>query len=352
MSVSTSHQLSRYYDFYRDKEVVFTKANLKFLRMDPRQIYLKCNGGQWPCIINSSSLQQAKVIIGTSSGVYSEIMKKQNMNMSIRYCFFSPENEPIQFFVNCVVFEVKQYNASPDLAIVTLNFTQRPPDDLISRIGEFVEINENFRTRREERIALNKNSMRELGLLKEESFVFISNVPRRCILKDLSFGGAKVMMVGIPKFLIEKAVDLRFYFFDSQEKLGINGKIVNAEFLPGRKDIVIAHIEYNENEVPMSYKYHINSYITSYQKQMIENQIINREAEEKAAAEAAAKTAALQAKIEAGNAAAAEAEKKEEEKKAAAKAMVDGSAIVNDSESENKVQDEKKSEPAVETPKA
>lgn len=313
MSLSTSHQLSRYYDFFRDKEVVFTKANLKFLRMDPRQIYLKCNGGQWPCIINSSSLQQVKVIVGTSSGIYAEIQKKQNINMSIRYCFFDQENMPVQFFVNCTVMEVKQYNASPELAIVTLNFTQRPPDDLISRIGEFIEINENFRTRKEERIALNKDSMRELGLLKEESFIFISNVPRRCILKDLSFGGAKVMMVGIPKFLINKQIDLRFYFFDTNEKIAILGTIVNAEFLPGRKDIVIAHINFNDNDVPMPYKYHINSYITSYQKQMIENQIINREAEQKAAEEAAAKTAALQAKIEAGTAAAAEAEKKAEE---------------------------------------
>ena len=185
MGVSTSHQISKYYDFFRDKEIVFTKANLRSLKMDPRQIYLKCNGGQWPCIINSSSLQVAKVIVGTSSGVYQEISKKQNVPISLRYCFFDQNNEPIQFFVNCTVIEKKSYQGSNDLAMVTLEFTSRPPDDLILKIGEFLEVNDNFNTRKEERIGINKNSLRLLSIPKEETYIFITGVPRRCILKDL-----------------------------------------------------------------------------------------------------------------------------------------------------------------------
>ena len=75
MGISTSLQISRYYDFFRDKEIVFTKANLQLLKIDPRQIYLKCGGGQWPCIINSSSLQSAKIIVGKGSGVYTLLQK-------------------------------------------------------------------------------------------------------------------------------------------------------------------------------------------------------------------------------------------------------------------------------------
>ena len=54
MAVSTGVQIARYYDFFRDKEIVFTKANLQSLRIDPKQIYLKYQGAQWPCLINSS----------------------------------------------------------------------------------------------------------------------------------------------------------------------------------------------------------------------------------------------------------------------------------------------------------
>ena len=52
MSVANSHQISKYYDYYRDKEIILTKANLKSLRMDPRQFYIKCNGGQVVRMVN------------------------------------------------------------------------------------------------------------------------------------------------------------------------------------------------------------------------------------------------------------------------------------------------------------
>lgn len=276
MSINTARQTARYYDYYRDKEIVFTKANLKSLRIDPRQIYIKCNGGQWPCIINSSSLMQAKIIIGTSSGAYSSLSKHRDVPLSIRYCFFDQNNEPIQFFVNCTVFEINTYQGSNELSLVTLNFTSRPPDDLILRIGEFIEVNENFTNRKEERIALNENSMRQLGIPKEESYIFIAGVPRKCIMKDISFGGARVMLVGIPKFLQEKTVDLRLFFTDTNEKISLIGVVKAADFLPGRKDISVIHIEFNAEDIPMTYKFHINSYITSYQKQMIESQMINQ----------------------------------------------------------------------------
>ncbi len=272
---NTNHKNSDYYDFFRDKEVVFTKANIKYLRIDPRQIYIKCSNGQWPCILNSSSLMIAKIIVGNSSGIIAEINKNRSGNYSLRYCFFDQNNQPVQFFVNCNVIDVKAYNGMSELSVVTLEFTQRPPDDLISRLGEFLEVNKNFETRKEERIPINENSMRLLGIPKEESYVFISDVPRKCIIKDVSFGGARIMTVGIPKFLIGKPIDLRLIFADSSEKITVPGVIKNAEFLENRKDIAVIHIQFNQNEIPMAYKFHINSYITSYQKQMIEKHVRN-----------------------------------------------------------------------------
>ena len=250
MGIANSHQISRYYDFFRDKEIVFTKANVQILKMDPRQIYVKCAGGQWPCLINSSSLQSAK----------------------ISYCFVDANNAPIRFFVKCAVGDINKYQNTEELAVVTLNFTQRPPDDLIFKIGEFLEANENFYHRKEERIDINKNSIRKLGLEKEESVIFVENVPRRCILKDLSFSGAKVMLVGVPKFLVGKNIALKIDFIDTNESVLVPGIIPRAEFLEGRKDIASVHIAFNGDSVPMVYKIHINSFITTYQKTILNNQ--------------------------------------------------------------------------------
>lgn len=296
MSVATSHQISNYYDYFRDKEIVFTKANIKALKADPRGIYLKCNGGQWPCIINSVSLRETKVFVGTSSGIYQQIQKNKQAPVSIKFAFFDQNNEPVQFFVNSTVIECKPYEGSNDLVIMNLQYTQRPSDDLISRIGEFLQVNENFNTKKDEKIILNKETIRLLSLPKEESYIFIGGVPRKCVLKTLSFGGATIMLVGIPKFLIEKPVDLRMFFADTNDKLSIQGIVKAADFLPGRKDICMIDVEFVVDSVPMAYKFHINNFITSFQKQLIQRQMENKSAVEKAEAEAAAKKAELEAK--------------------------------------------------------
>lgn len=266
MSVNQSLVINRYYDFFRDKEIVFTKTNLQILGIDPRQIYIKCNGGQWPCIINSTSLMMVKVIIGTGSGAYSYLSKNKKALASIRYCFFDKYNEPISFFVNCEVSNISVYQNSQELALITLNFTQRPPDDLILNLGEFIDINENFKNKRFEIIEINKETVHSISLEKEESFSFIAKIPRRCILKELSFCGAKIMLVGIPKFLLNKEIDLRIAFVDSGDNFLIPGVIKEAESLEIKREIAVCQIEFNENAVPMSYKRHINTYLTTRKK--------------------------------------------------------------------------------------
>ena len=82
------------------------------------------------------------ITINYTQSIYTTIQKSRTAPISIRYCFFDQNNEPIQFSVNCNVLDIKPFQGSNELAMLTLNFTQRPPDDLILRIGEFIEVNE------------------------------------------------------------------------------------------------------------------------------------------------------------------------------------------------------------------
>ena len=59
-TISVNQLVKKYYDLYRENEITFSKETIRTLRMNPRQIYVKCDGGQWPCIINSASFQMAK----------------------------------------------------------------------------------------------------------------------------------------------------------------------------------------------------------------------------------------------------------------------------------------------------
>ncbi len=270
MPLPSSQLISRYYDLYRDKEITFTKETLHYLRIDPRQIYIKCAGGQWPCIINSTSFQYSKIILGVGSGAITEIKKKPDMPVQVRYCFIQEDNTPLSFFVTGHVTQIFPFKETNELVIITISFTQQPPDDLILRMGQFIDTNENFTNRRDERIIINKDIVRRLNLEKEETIINVSGVPRRCILRDLSFGGCKVMCMGVPKFLVNKDSDLKLTFIEPQVSFNIPGIIKNAESLEGRKDICLISIAFNPEQVPMQFKVLINQFLTNNKKTLLE----------------------------------------------------------------------------------
>ncbi|MCR5289799.1 MAG: PilZ domain-containing protein [Treponema sp.] len=269
MAVATSQKISDYYDQYRDTEITFTKDILRILGVDPRQIYIKCNGSQWPCIINSTSFQNAKIIVGKQGGAYAQITKDGAPPVQLRFCFVDPENEMLSFFVTAKVSNIAAYMNSPELVIVTLSFTQRPPDDLIEKIGILLEANANSIRRSEERIPITPDTKRKLGITKEETVILIDNVPRRCILRDISFSGAKVLLVGLAPFLLQKPTVLRIIFEETNEVFNLKGSVVNVSAVEGRKDIVYANIKYDTAAVPLPYKIHINGFLTAVRKKQL-----------------------------------------------------------------------------------
>lgn len=270
MSIATNQVINNYYDLYRENEIVFTKDILRSLKIDPRQLYVKCAGSQWPCIINSTSFQMAKIIIGTAGGAFQQITKKDAPPVNLRYCFIEQNGQPMIFFVSCRVTDVTPYMNSKELAIVTLTFTQRPPDDLIYKLGTLIAANEGFVQRKEDRIAINDNTIRKLGIDKKETIIFIQNVPRRCILWNISFSGSKVILMGVPKFLENKACIIRFLFSEPNEVVDIKGMIVKAEAIDNRKDLVSVGIKYDEDQVPLAYKIRINDYLSLNRKSFLE----------------------------------------------------------------------------------
>lgn len=271
MAIVTAQQLQDYYDHYRDSEITLTKDMTRILSLDPRQIYIKCNGNQWPCIINSTSLIACKIIVGVKGGAYAMLSKKEEnpISVSIRFCFINTDRQPVPFFVNGRVQEINSYMNSQELAVITIAFTQRPPDDLIEKLGQLFDANANAIRRKEERIVLNPEVKRKLGLEKEETLIQVQGVPRHCILRDISFSGTKVLMMGIQKFVLNQPAILQMRFEDPQETVQLNGTIVSAEPVEGRKDIIAAAIKFDENTIPFPYKIRINNFLVNAKKYML-----------------------------------------------------------------------------------
>jgi hypothetical protein len=261
MGVLTSQKITAYYERFKGIDVTFTKEIIQVTGLLTQQVHLKCVSDFWPCVIYSSSFQGAKIVANAKSGLVDKLQQANN-SVSLRFCFKNADTaNPVTFFVSARSMGFSAYGGSKDVAMFTLQFTQRPPDDLIEIMGRLLDANVNSSKRREERILITVDSQRKLKILSKESAVFIQGVPRRCILRDISFSGAKLIMMGVAKFLVEKESALRLDFDDPRESFLVKGKFVRAELVEGRKDLVALAMAFDEALVSMGYKMRINDYL-------------------------------------------------------------------------------------------
>jgi hypothetical protein len=263
MGVLTSQKITTYYERYKAIDVTFTKEIIQVTGLITQQVYLKCVGDFWPCVVYSSSFQGAKVVANIKTGLV-EKLQQANNSASLRFCFKNADTgAPVTFFVSTRSVGNAPYGGSKDVAIFTLQFTQRPPDDLIEIMGRLLDANVNSAKRREERILLTTDSLRKLKLLSKDTAAFIQGVPRRCILRDISFSGAKIIMMGVAKFLVDRETSLRIDFDDPRESFLLKGKFIRSETVEGRKELVALAMLFDETQIPMGYKIRINDYIGS-----------------------------------------------------------------------------------------
>jgi hypothetical protein len=263
MGVLTSQRIAAYYERYKNIDVTFTKDMIQVTGLLTDGVHLKCGSDFWPCFLFASSFQGAKIVANTKSGLAGKLQKANNL-ASLRLSFKSSETgNPLTFFVAARFLGMAPYKNSNDISMLSIQYTQRPPDDLIEVIGRVLDANVNSSKRKDERIIITPETQRKIKLLSKETATFVQGVPRRCILRDVSFSGAKVIINGVAKFLIDKETALRLDFDDPRESFLIKGKFIRSEEVEGKKELIALAMEYNEAFVPMGYKIRINDYINT-----------------------------------------------------------------------------------------
>jgi len=261
----TSQQLIRYYEQFGAMEVTFTKQVTQAFRLLAKFVFLKCGADTLPCLIYSTSMREAKVIANLRASSFRALQQAGNL-VALRYCFERSEHsEPLSFFVAAKLTGYTAYNKeAPDLYLLSLEYTHRPPDDLIELLGSLLEANVNSRQRKEARIDINPASLKSLGLEAKEAVLSLSGSEQRCLLRDLSFSGAKVLVYGKAEALVEKKVILYLDFSEQKQPLALPGKVLRFESVANREDIGAIAILFDEDKIPMPYKMAINNYLRQH----------------------------------------------------------------------------------------
>jgi hypothetical protein len=263
MGILTAQRIAAFYERYKNIDVTFSKEMIQITGLITEQIHLKCGSDFWPCFLFATSFQGAKVVANIKSDLMNKIQQANNL-INLRFCFKSPESgAPLTFFVAGKVLGSVPFKNSREISLLSIQFTQRPPDDLIEILGRILDANVSSSKRRDERVPVTPENQRWLKILSKETACFIQGVPRRCILREMSFSNAKIIMMGVAKFLVNKETALRFDFDDPRESFLVKGKFVRSENVEGKKEMIALAIQYDESSVPMGYKIRINEFLNT-----------------------------------------------------------------------------------------
>ncbi len=267
MHVTTFHQLKRYYAQYKDVEITFTREVIQSTALLQNQIYLKCLGDQWSCIIYSLSMREAKVIAKLNESFFKKL-QDANRLVSLRLSFRqSGKADPLSFFITAKITAFEPYRQDRlDLKLFRLSYINLPPDDLIQILGSLIEANSNYKKRKEERIPINNESIQKLGLRSKEAEFLVQEVPRKIILRNISFSGGKMFVFGVGKYLVHKEVELRIQKEYSGEIFKLKGTIIRFEPVEGRRGFTAIVIKFCEDKIPIGYKLMISEYFNQVKK--------------------------------------------------------------------------------------
>jgi len=267
MPVTTTQQLSNYYNEFSETEVTFTKEVIAATRLTPGGVHLKCLGDQWPCVIYSSSMKSAKIIANLQPSL-NETLRQANNVVSLRYSFSeSDKAQPIAFFVKGKTTGFSPYGKEkPNLYLATILFSQRPPDDLIFVLGRLLEAKRNSKRRSEWRVPITPASVKTLGIVPEKSSAVVGDVEKRAILRDVSFSGCKAIVASEPQDLKGQQDTLHLFFLDPAEEFAIPAQSRRCDPVEGHQGISVIGFEFITDKIPMGYKLRINGAIRAHRK--------------------------------------------------------------------------------------
>jgi len=263
MGVTTSQQLQGYYKLYGAVEVTFSKEVTQLLSFLQDRVYLKVGGVDWPCLLYSSSMMGAKIILSLKTTQMARL-EAGTSTCQLRYGFRNPDAaEPVVFFVNVKIKAWNRYEseAANDLYLMTLEFTQTPPEDLVEILGRFLEANLNAQKRKDVRIAVTESSIRRLGFTSCNAILVVEKIDRKCLIRDLSFSGSQVLLPGEVKLLENRPAILRLVIQETGLPLLLPGKIVHVEEVVDRREIARVSVEFDVASVPHQYKLLINEHL-------------------------------------------------------------------------------------------
>lgn len=264
MTTQTRHKCDEYYRIYLEHDVSLTKEIISEMKLIPQKNYLRYGGMNIPCILYSSSMIRARIIAQLQSSICEKI-SMGNKTASLCLAFKREKGEdPVTLFINVKIAGFTPYKSDiPGVNFITLKYMNKPPDDFIYKLGEAISSKTEKKKRKEKRINLDDEKAKRMNLQTDKIWISCEGKQSPCILKDISFSGAKIITKGKKDSFIKKKIKLVLNISNLEGISEMIGTVVHCEEIIVNKNIkfIALGLAFDKASIPDSYKEWVKSFI-------------------------------------------------------------------------------------------
>ncbi|GMO26411.1 MAG: hypothetical protein LBG79_09150 [Spirochaetaceae bacterium] len=262
MASLPSAKINELYTQFKSDAVTFTKEVIAVTGLLPGMVSLKCASMFFPCVIYSSSFEMAKVVANNKSGII-EKQKQPGSALSIRFTFCLRETgEQVVFLVPVRFSSMAPYSGSQEMSILNLQFSQRPPDDLIEILGHVHEANYYSSTQSEKLFPMTPEAFRKMRFLNKEVVFSIGETNLGSLPRELGFKQGRFILKDTPKSILEKPFLIKFNFDNPHETNVLECTVLKHEFAVDHPEISIVTLAFKE-PVLLAFKLRLAEYVSS-----------------------------------------------------------------------------------------
>jgi len=254
MTLLGSSVLQNLYQEYLDTELTYTKEVAGGLGILPAESTIKWQGELFPCVVHSCSFRAAKILVRLSAAQW-RVLELGSRIATLTLTFSQPKTGKRELYQFNGTLQVLQQHGGSEAelsAFLSVAFSHRPPEGFLQIHGSFLNLKKEANQRREDRIPVTSENRELLGLSGLNTTVVVDHIERKCLLRDLSYNGARVILSGVAPFLVDKPFTLAMPLAD-RAPLTIPGKIVRAEAVEGHRGLAVIALGYHPERVPVEY---------------------------------------------------------------------------------------------------
>ncbi|QFP41644.1 PilZ domain-containing protein [Borrelia miyamotoi] len=256
-----SKKIKNYETKYKGKEINMSTEINSFLNIK-NAVEMRVGTYLAYGVIYSISMNAIKLILQEDEVL--PILAKNGNSGNIHFKSFDNVGDGSLFIPSLIVKLVntssyfvqdKEYN------LLTLDFISPVPGEFAIKIGKLLDLKLGQNQRIHERIIINKDSLRKLNLISDKAFIEINGTKHKCLIKDISYGGALLISCFDYEGMDESNTDLILNFDIAGKEVSILGKARNLSVIQTPNGKVLAlGIAFCEDKIPLDYTMLIHDY--------------------------------------------------------------------------------------------